>query len=85
MEINKKMDIQVASLKTVLESLKLETVRYLAGDHNIYMCTLINHTVKEEGLGLAESDCCLFPIAALQQRCSLVLPSPWESTVCGGE
>lgn len=34
MEINKKMDIQVASLKTVLESLKLETVRYLAGKHN---------------------------------------------------
>lgn len=31
MEINKKMDLQVASLKTVLESLKLETVRYLAG------------------------------------------------------
>lgn len=41
MEINKKMDIQVASLKTVLESLKLETVRYLAGDHNAYMCILI--------------------------------------------
>lgn len=33
MEINKKMDLQVASLKTVLESLKLETVRYLAGEH----------------------------------------------------
>ena len=32
MEINKKMDLQVASLKTVLESLKLETVRYLAGN-----------------------------------------------------
>lgn len=31
MEINKKMDLQVASLKTVLESLKLETIRYLAG------------------------------------------------------
>ncbi|XP_023254461.1 coiled-coil domain-containing protein 90B, mitochondrial-like, partial [Seriola lalandi dorsalis] len=30
MEINKKIDLQVASLKTVLESLKLETVRYLA-------------------------------------------------------
>lgn len=25
------MDLQVASLKTVLESLKLETIRYLAG------------------------------------------------------
>lgn len=33
MEINKKMDLQVASLKTVLESLKLETVRYLAGEY----------------------------------------------------
>ena len=32
MEINKKIDLQVASLKTVLESLKLETVRYLAGN-----------------------------------------------------
>lgn len=31
MEISKKMDLQVASLKTVLESLKLETIRYLAG------------------------------------------------------
>ncbi|KAG7237523.1 hypothetical protein INR49_032272 [Caranx melampygus] len=30
MEINKKIDLQVASLKTVLESLKLETIRYLA-------------------------------------------------------
>uniref|UniRef100_A0A3B4WFY7 Coiled-coil domain containing 90B n=1 Tax=Seriola lalandi dorsalis TaxID=1841481 RepID=A0A3B4WFY7_SERLL len=30
-KINKKIDLQVASLKTVLESLKLETVRYLAG------------------------------------------------------
>ena len=32
MEINKKMDLQVASLKTVLESLKLETIRYMAGN-----------------------------------------------------
>ncbi|KAI3374061.1 hypothetical protein L3Q82_022619, partial [Scortum barcoo] len=31
MEISKKIDLQVASLKTVLESLKLETIRYLAG------------------------------------------------------
>lgn len=31
MEINKKIDLQVASVKTLLESLKLETVRYLAG------------------------------------------------------
>lgn len=31
MEISKKMDFQVASLKTVLESLKLETIRYMAG------------------------------------------------------
>lgn len=30
MEINKKIDLEVASLKTLLESLKLETVRYLA-------------------------------------------------------
>lgn len=30
MEINKKIDLQVASLRTVLESLKLETVRYMA-------------------------------------------------------
>ncbi|XP_034722346.1 coiled-coil domain-containing protein 90B, mitochondrial [Etheostoma cragini] len=33
MEINRKIDLQVASLKTVLESLKLETIRYLAGTH----------------------------------------------------
>lgn len=31
METNKKIDLDVASLKTLLESLKLETVRYLAG------------------------------------------------------
>lgn len=31
MEINKKIDLQVASVKTLLESLKLQTVRYLAG------------------------------------------------------
>ncbi|XP_072317857.1 coiled-coil domain-containing protein 90B, mitochondrial [Eucyclogobius newberryi] len=30
METNKKIDLEVASLKTLLESLKLETVRYLA-------------------------------------------------------
>ncbi|CAI5642461.1 coiled-coil domain-containing protein 90B, mitochondrial isoform X1 [Oreochromis niloticus] len=30
MEINRKLDLQVASLKTLLESLKLETIRYLA-------------------------------------------------------
>lgn len=41
MEINKKMDIQVASLKTVLESLKLETVRYLAGERSTLMCSEI--------------------------------------------
>lgn len=35
MEISKKMDLQVASLKTVLESLKLETIRYLAGKHQV--------------------------------------------------
>lgn len=39
MEINKKMDIQVASLKTVLESLKLETVRYLAA--TVFSCLAI--------------------------------------------
>lgn len=32
MEINRKLDLQVASLKTLLESLKLETIRYLAGE-----------------------------------------------------
>lgn len=31
METTKKIDIEVASLKTLLESLKLDTVRYLAG------------------------------------------------------
>lgn len=30
-DTSKKIDIQVASLKTLLESLKLETIRYLAG------------------------------------------------------
>lgn len=32
MEINRKLDLQVASLKTLLESLKLQTIRYLAGE-----------------------------------------------------
>ncbi|XP_034538868.1 coiled-coil domain-containing protein 90B, mitochondrial isoform X1 [Notolabrus celidotus] len=39
MEINKKMDLQVASLKTVLESLKLETIRYLAA--TVFSCLAI--------------------------------------------
>ncbi|XP_029029386.1 coiled-coil domain-containing protein 90B, mitochondrial isoform X2 [Betta splendens] len=39
MEINKKIDLQVASLKTVLESLKLETVRYLAA--TVFTCLAI--------------------------------------------
>ncbi|XP_029374558.1 coiled-coil domain-containing protein 90B, mitochondrial [Echeneis naucrates] len=39
MEINKKIDLQVASLKTVLESLKLETVRYLAA--TVFSCLAI--------------------------------------------
>uniref|UniRef100_A0A3Q0T906 Coiled-coil domain containing 90B n=1 Tax=Amphilophus citrinellus TaxID=61819 RepID=A0A3Q0T906_AMPCI len=39
MEINKKLDLQVASLKTLLESLKLETIRYLAA--TIFSCLAI--------------------------------------------
>ncbi|KAF0022810.1 hypothetical protein F2P81_024791 [Scophthalmus maximus] len=39
MEINKKIDLQVASLKTLLESLKLETVRYLAA--TVFSCLAI--------------------------------------------
>lgn len=39
METNKKMDLQVASLKTVLESLKLETIRYLAA--TVFSCLAI--------------------------------------------
>ncbi|XP_070699900.1 coiled-coil domain-containing protein 90B, mitochondrial [Pempheris klunzingeri] len=39
MELNKKMDLQVASLKTVLESLKLETIRYLAA--SVFSCLAI--------------------------------------------
>uniref|UniRef100_A0A3Q1B2P3 Coiled-coil domain containing 90B n=1 Tax=Amphiprion ocellaris TaxID=80972 RepID=A0A3Q1B2P3_AMPOC len=39
MEVNKKIDLQVASLKTVLESLKLETVRYLAA--TVFSCLAI--------------------------------------------
>uniref|UniRef100_A0A3P9M5R0 Coiled-coil domain containing 90B n=1 Tax=Oryzias latipes TaxID=8090 RepID=A0A3P9M5R0_ORYLA len=40
MEINKKIDLQVASLKTVLESLKLETIRYLAA--TLFACLAIS-------------------------------------------
>uniref|UniRef100_UPI003AAE04D2 coiled-coil domain-containing protein 90B, mitochondrial-like n=1 Tax=Centroberyx gerrardi TaxID=166262 RepID=UPI003AAE04D2 len=39
METNKKMELQVASLKTVLESLKLETIRYLAA--TVFACLAI--------------------------------------------
>ncbi|XP_040908292.1 coiled-coil domain-containing protein 90B, mitochondrial isoform X3 [Toxotes jaculatrix] len=39
MEINKKIDLEVASLKTVLESLKLETVRYMAA--TLFSCLAI--------------------------------------------
>ncbi|XP_068587879.1 coiled-coil domain-containing protein 90B, mitochondrial [Cebidichthys violaceus] len=39
MEINRKIDLQVASLKTVLESLKLETIRYLAA--TVFSCLAI--------------------------------------------
>ena len=38
METNKKIDLDVASLKTLLESLKLETVRYLAGRPFVCVC-----------------------------------------------
>ncbi|XP_061904804.1 coiled-coil domain-containing protein 90B, mitochondrial [Entelurus aequoreus] len=40
MEISKKMELQVASLKTVLESLKLETIRYLAA--TVFSCLTIS-------------------------------------------
>uniref|UniRef100_A0A3P8NB46 Coiled-coil domain containing 90B n=1 Tax=Astatotilapia calliptera TaxID=8154 RepID=A0A3P8NB46_ASTCA len=41
MEINRKLDLQVASLKTLLESLKLQTIRYLAGETAaVLLCTL---------------------------------------------
>ncbi|XP_058483757.1 coiled-coil domain-containing protein 90B, mitochondrial [Solea solea] len=39
MEINKKIDLQVASLKTLLESLKLEMITYLAG--TMFSCLAI--------------------------------------------
>ncbi|KAM4620112.1 coiled-coil domain-containing protein 90B, mitochondrial isoform 2-T2 [Polymixia lowei] len=39
MEANKKIDLEVASLKTILESLKLETVRYLAA--SVFACLAI--------------------------------------------
>ncbi|XP_062289350.1 coiled-coil domain-containing protein 90B, mitochondrial isoform X2 [Scomber scombrus] len=39
MEINKKIDLQVASLKTVLESHKLETIRYVAA--TLFSCLAI--------------------------------------------
>ncbi|XP_047463603.1 coiled-coil domain-containing protein 90B, mitochondrial [Mugil cephalus] len=39
MEISRKMDLQVASLRTELESLKLETIRYLAA--TVFSCLAI--------------------------------------------
>ncbi|XP_046894687.1 coiled-coil domain-containing protein 90B, mitochondrial [Hypomesus transpacificus] len=39
METNKKIDLEVASLKTILESLKLETIRYLAA--SVFACLAI--------------------------------------------
>ncbi|XP_029923943.1 coiled-coil domain-containing protein 90B, mitochondrial isoform X2 [Myripristis murdjan] len=39
METNRKIDLQVASLKTILESLKLETIRYLAA--TVFSCLAI--------------------------------------------
>lgn len=39
METHKKIDLEVASLKTVLESLKLETIRYLAA--SVFACLAI--------------------------------------------
>ncbi|KAM3869036.1 coiled-coil domain-containing protein 90B, mitochondrial [Diretmus argenteus] len=39
METNKKIDLEVASLKTILESLKLETIRYLAA--TVFSCLAI--------------------------------------------
>lgn len=72
MEINKKIDLQVASLKTVLESLKLETIRYLAGGL-VWGCG---------------SDCPMMnpkAFAPPQRLCSPAWPSLWGSTDCGGE
>eukprot|EP00063_Salmo_salar_P076325 XP_014051160.1 PREDICTED: coiled-coil domain-containing protein 90B, mitochondrial isoform X2 [Salmo salar] len=39
METTKKIDLEVASLKTLLESLKLETIRYLAA--SVFACLAI--------------------------------------------
>ena len=65
MEINKKMDLQVASLKTVLESLKLETIRYLAGKH---VCLL-----QSAAAGwVCKLKRCLCPVSLLSHR--LLLP-----------
>ncbi|KAM4700550.1 coiled-coil domain-containing protein 90B, mitochondrial [Discoglossus pictus] len=38
-EINKKIDIEIASLKTLMESHKLDTIRYLAG--SVFACLAI--------------------------------------------
>lgn len=86
MEINKKMDLQVASLKTVLESLKLETIRYLAGTPPVPKPSkgwLADHCW---GAGQIECDSQVFlSCVAPQRRCSPAWPSLWESTGCGGE
>lgn len=73
MEINRKIDLQVASLKTVLESLKLETIRYLAGKK------LVSGSGDDGGAWLKA---CPPPP---QRPSSPAWPSLWASTGCGGE
>lgn len=73
MEINKKMDLQVASLKMVLESLKLETIRYMAGGSG-------------SGSGSGDGAALHLRSAFPSQRPSLpASPSLWESTGSGGD
>lgn len=71
------MDFQVASLKTLLESLKLETIRYLAGKHQ---SSLDGQYWVLVGFSDTPECCCVTP----QRRCSPAWPSLWEFTACGG-
>ncbi|CAI5642462.1 coiled-coil domain-containing protein 90B, mitochondrial isoform X2 [Oreochromis niloticus] len=78
MEINRKLDLQVASLKTLLESLKLETIRYLAAKHFV---SVLRKTPVFLSVWTAEGAV----VYRVQPPSSPASPSLWESTASGSE
>lgn len=68
MEINRKLDLQVASLKTLLESLKLQTIRYLAGETGAVLLCVCDGG-EDEHFSLADAETVLLPVSTTFYIC----------------